>query len=60
MINNPILPKPELKDIFEEDNNLSKSRVYTYEKAVKGWELDFCDNDELNDIVENGLAIAVH
>ena len=59
MINNPVYPKPEMKDILEDDKNLSKSRVYMYEKAVMGWELDFCDNDELNDIINYGMGIAV-
>ena len=59
MINNPTLPKPEIKVL--DDDVLENYRVtMKRSQVVLNFEPDYCNNDELNDIVENGLGIAVH
>lgn len=59
MINNPVYPKPEIKVL---DDNVLESYTVTMRRSqiVLNFEPDYCDFEELNDIVENGLAIAVH
>ena len=59
MINNPVYPKPEIKTL-DDDKLESKYMTTKRSQVVLNFEPDYCDNDELNDIVENGLAIAVH
>jgi hypothetical protein len=59
MINNPIYPKPEIK-VLDDDKLESYYITSKRSNAVLNFEFDFCDNNELNDIVENGLSIAVH
>ena len=58
MINNPVYPRPEIK-VLDDDVLERYSNTMHRSQVVLNFEPDYCDNDELNDIVENGLGIAV-
>ena len=58
MIKNATLPKNDFKELDE--NKLEKyTTTMSRSKAVSDFEPDYCDFEELNDIVENGLGVSV-
>ena len=56
MIKNSTYPKSDFKEL-NEDKLEKYSTTMSRSKAVSDFEPDYCDFEELNDIVENGLGV---